>query len=487
MFFSLLHLLDSITLTFMSISCSRISSRRLLYTIHQAPNMDLKAPHHPFNFSQARKWHVIIAGFIFIFNTTVGSSLPSGAAPTIAKEFGIPQGSITLVLLNSIYMVGFIFSPLVAGPLSETIGRRPVLRVSYSVYFLATLGCAVSPNYASIIIFRFIAGLGAAVPNALSAGLYTDILEDPRTRGKFLAIYMSLSGSGILVGPVISGFIAVNLGWRWVFWIGLIIAGVGLPVVISMPETYAPVILGCDGRDSAEKDLYKVISQSGTWLRRPLVMLFTEATLFFTALYLSMVYALQYLYFQAYPIIFGRIYHLDQDRIGLAYIPMIFGVFLALVIFLLYGTYYDNAAKQEKSWTKSPEASRLPIACIGGPGMPLGLLALGLLAKPSISPVVAMIVPGVLSGTGYMLIFFAMLIYLSDVYQRYSASAQAAASTMRSIMAVCLPFAAPSMYNDMGVKWASLTLAGISGAMIAIPVCFLVFRERLNTRTAYAG
>ncbi|KAF4552747.1 MFS-type transporter-like protein 53 [Elsinoe fawcettii] len=444
-------------------------------------------PLHPFNYSKARKWHVVVVGFIFVFNATFGSSLPSGAAADLSRAFNIPRDSVLLVLLNSLYMVGFALSPLVAGPLSETIGRRPVLRYSYILYVVATLGCAVSPTYSSILAFRFLAGLGAAVPNAVSAGLYTDIFPEPRKRGQFLVLYMSISGCGPLIAPLISGPIAVTFGWRWVFWTGLIIAGVGLPVVLLMPETYAPVLLKDDDQAILEKAVGTFLSRTTTFLRRPFVMLFTEPTLFFTSLYLSMVYALQYLYFQAYPIIFGGIYGLDQDRIGLAYIPMIGGVLLALAIFLLYGSYHARAVAQDKAWTKNPEASRLPIAVIGGPGMPLGLLALGLLARPSVPPVVAMIIPGVLSGTGYMLIFFAMLIYLSDVYKRYSASAQAAASTMRSILAVCLPFAAPSMYNDLGVKWASLIFAGISGLMIAIPVCFLVFRDRLRSRTAYAG
>jgi uncharacterized membrane protein len=94
-----------------------------------------------------------------------------------------------------------------------------------------------------------------------------------------------------------------------------------------------------------------------------------------------------------------------------------------------------------------------------------------------------MIVCGISFGMGYMLIFLAMLIYLSDVYKRYSASAQAAASTVRSMAAVCLPFAAPTMYHDLGVKYAGIVLACVFGIMAVIPFMFLFLGQKLRANS----
>jgi len=98
-----------------------------------------------------------------------------------------------------------------------------------------------------------------------------------------------------------------------------------------------------------------------------------------------------------------------------------------------------------------------------------------------------MVVSGIFFGFGYILIFFAMILYLSDTYKRYAASAQAAASTTRSLAAVGLPFAASKLYQGLGVKWAGGVLAIASGAMAIIPFMFLVFRKKLKAESAFAG
>lgn len=94
---------------------------------------------------------------------------------------------------------------------------------------------------------------------------------------------------------------------------------------------------------------------------------------------------------------------------------------------------------------------------------------------------------GILFGFGYILVFFAMILYLSDTYKRYTASAQAAASTTRSLAAVGLPFAASRLYQGLGVSWAGSILAIASGAMAIIPFTFLICRRKLKAESVFAG
>lgn len=119
--------------------------------------------------------------------------------------------------------------------------------------------------------------------------------------------------------------------------------------------------------------------------------------------------------------------------------------------------------------------------------IPIALLFMGFTANANIHLAVSMVLSGLFFGVGYLLIFSAMLIYLSDVYKRYAASAQAVASTARSLAAVCLPFSAPKMYHNLGVKNASIVLACISGVMAAIPFGFLLLNGKLRARGAFAG
>jgi MFS family permease len=176
-----------------------------------------------------------------------------------------------------------------------------------------------------LIIFRLLAGLSAAVPNTVVAGLFADVYEGPVARGQAVAAFLFVAASGPLVGPLISGFISVHLGWRWTFWVGLMIAGLGLPLVWCLPETYATVIAKKvsekSALDSPKAPLKKHFADLRVTLKRPWLMMIREPILLFTALYLALVYSMQYLFFQSSPIVYGGIYGLREDHVGLSYIP----------------------------------------------------------------------------------------------------------------------------------------------------------------------
>lgn len=120
---------------------------------------------------------------------------------------------------------------------------------------------------------------------------------------------------GPTIGPFISGYVSM-VNWRWTFWIGLIISGVSLPLVLLMPETYAPILLQRRAqRLRRETGNHNIVAQFDLQKRgirqvltitltRPFRMILHESIVLFTCIYLSIVYAIFFLYFQAYPIIF---------------------------------------------------------------------------------------------------------------------------------------------------------------------------------------
>lgn len=117
------------------------------------------------------------------------------------------------------------------------------------------------------------------------------------------------------MGPWVSGFVAV-VSWRWCFWIGLISSGAALPLVIFMPETYGPVVLKRRAKkmrkDTGNSSIMSPLEMESRNLRemfiitmtRPFRMILHESIVSLTSLYLALAYAIFYLYFEAYPIIF---------------------------------------------------------------------------------------------------------------------------------------------------------------------------------------
>lgn len=130
---------------------------------------------------------------------------------------------------------------------------------------------------------------------------------------------MQSTCAGPIVGPPVTGFISV-VNWRWSFWVGLIFAGLTAPIVLLTPETYAPVLLqqrarklrketGDDKIVSALDLEKKGIKETLTvTLTRPIRMIIFESIVLFTCLYLALVYAIFFMYFQTYPLIFQSEY-----------------------------------------------------------------------------------------------------------------------------------------------------------------------------------
>ncbi|OGE49115.1 hypothetical protein PENARI_c023G08123 [Penicillium arizonense] len=472
----------------------------------------------PLTLSPIRKVHIVLAGILFIFNSAFGSSLPSGAHDAIADSFHLAHDDTKLVLLNSLYLVGFAIGPLIFGPLSEHVGRRPVLIGTFSGYIIFTMACALSPNFPALLVFRLLCGLNAASPNAVLGGLYADILDNPQTRGIAMALFMVVTGFGPQLAPLVSGFVS-TVSWRWTFWVGLAAAGVGYPFILFIPETYVPVLKKRHARRLAkagkqEQNGCNTIESQGPGHRgdgilsifmRPFVMIAKEPVLLFASLFMGFTYAMFYLYFQAYPIIFqsktpisGKNIGLDQSLnfladlyglspgvAGLAFLPISVGALVAFSLFLLYGSYHSKAVKENKAWAMLEEYRRLPLAALGAPLLPIALFWLGWSSKLSIHPVVPMM-SGLFFGIGYILIFMAMINYLTDAYKQYSASAQAAASTLRSCLAVCLPLATNPMYGELGINWASSLLAFIAILLAVIPFVFIKYGQWIRSRSPFS-
>jgi hypothetical protein len=112
-------------------------------------------------------------------------------------------------------------------------------------------------------------------------------------------------------------------------------------------------------------------------LTRPVRMLFTELIVAATCAYLSIAYAIFYMYFQAYPIVFQGIYHMTPGISGLMFLPVGLGALLALPLFIWYDSYLRRAKERDEPWTRKEEARRLPLACVGGPLYVLALFWLG--------------------------------------------------------------------------------------------------------------
>lgn len=310
-----------------------------------------------------------------------------------------------------------------------------------------------------------------------------------------MAIFMASTTFGPILGPPVSGYIA-TLGWRWAFWILCILAGATWPVLLLMPETYAPVILKRravqlrkeTGDDSIiapieleKTDLNHIIT---VVLTRPIRMICFEPLVLFTCLYLAYVYGVFYIFLQSYPIVFTGIYGFSAGEQGLTFLPIGIGALISAGFYLTWDSILRRAQQQGKPWSQKEEMRRLPLACIAGPFLVLSLFWAGWTAKRDIHWIVPTL-SGIPFGMGYLCLFMAMLNYLVDAYDIFAASAMAASSFSRSLCGAVLPFATRPMYNKLGVAWACSLLGFLSLAMCVIPFVFINYGDRLREKSAF--
>jgi MFS family permease len=126
-----------------------------------------------------------------IVNSTMGSSLPSMAIPYIMDEFSVTDTKQSFLPI-SVFLIGYIFGPIIWAPMSEQYGRRLLSQVTFAFFCVWTLSCAVAPNWTALLIFRLLVGIFASSPVSVVTGILADIYSDAKARGRAMAFFMAV-------------------------------------------------------------------------------------------------------------------------------------------------------------------------------------------------------------------------------------------------------------------------------------------------------
>ncbi|KAF9888610.1 hypothetical protein FE257_008542 [Aspergillus nanangensis] len=450
---------------------------------------------NPYNWAFSKKLYIAIITFFTILSGGISSALPSNAVDSIMEEFAV-EGELNRVLPAAVFLIGYIVGPLVFSPLSETIGRKPVLFWTFSMSVLASLGCAVAPDWPSFLVLRWIWGTGAAAPQTVVGGVYADMFADSKTRGRMIACYITASSCGPILGPILSGCV-IPEDWRWCFRIVTICFGLIWFGLIFISETFGPALLkqevnelrklsGSDAfltRQEMHSSGFR--TEARRIITRPMSMLVFEPVVLFCSIYIAYAFGLIFFSFQAFPIIFKGVYNFTVQSTSLCFIAVGIGAISAGPVAFYWDTVYENAKSKGDVWAKRPEMQRLPIGCVGGPCLAISLFWLAWTAQSHIHWIVP-VLAGVFFGLGYQLMFISLQSYIADVYRVYAASAMAASVILRSIVGAVLPLAATPLYESLGVGWGTSVIGLASLACVPIPFVFLSVGPWMRKKTAPA-
>lgn len=159
--------------------------------------------------------------------------LPS--LPVIARDLDTSAARTQLTL--SAFLLGFAVGQFVYGPVSDKVGRRPVLLFGLALFTLASVACTFAPTIEWLVAARFVQALGASGPIVLGRAIVRDLYEGPRA-GRELSRMGTIMGVVPAIAPIFGGFLHDAFGWRSVFAASIVFSlGLALVVGFRLPET----------------------------------------------------------------------------------------------------------------------------------------------------------------------------------------------------------------------------------------------------------
>jgi multidrug resistance protein len=380
-------------------------------------------------------------------------------------------------------------------PLSEVLGRRIIYATTLLLAVIFIIPCAVAPNIQTLLVCRAIDGIAFSAPMTLVGGTLSDLWRTEE-RGVPMAAFSAAPFIGPAIGPLIGGFLFDAAGWRWLYWIQLILAGVVyILITFTVPETYAPTILARRAaklrKSTGEKDhvteqdldLRPFGERLRVFLIRPFQLLFGELIVFLVSVYMSVLYGLLYMFFVAFPIIYQEGKGNSAGITGLMFIPLAIGVVASACCAPWVNAHYLKMCDKHNG-APPPEVRLFPmmISCWF---IPIGLFIFAWTSYSELSWV-GPAIGGFPVGFGFIFLYNAANNYMVDSYQHQAASALAAKTFLRSFWGAAVVLFTEQMYARCGYQWASSILAFISLACCAIPYVFYFFGERIRRHSKYA-
>jgi DHA1 family multidrug resistance protein-like MFS transporter len=267
-------------------------------------------PGNPKNWTTKRRWAITISMGLLVFTVTFASSIFSVNIRTVQELYKVEL--VTATLGVALFVLGFVFGPIAFGPMSEVLGRKIPLFFGFTLFAIFQIPVALAQNITTICVGRFLGGFFASAPLAVVGGALAD-LWDPIPRSYAICVFAAGGFAGPVAGPIAGGFITESyLGWRWTSWITLIMAGfLGTVGLFVIPETSGARILQLRAaklrKETGNTQYYSKADENkltmnnvvNVYLLRPFAMFLQEPILALITAYMSFLYGIVYLLFEA--------------------------------------------------------------------------------------------------------------------------------------------------------------------------------------------
>jgi len=177
-----------------------------------------------------RRWLALAVIVTAQFMVVLDIAIVNVALPSIKTDLHFSQESLQWVITGySIFFGGFL---LLGGRLADLLGRRRLFMAGLLLFTVSSLLDGLAWSEGSLIAFRCLQGLGAAMLSPAALSILTTTFEEGRERNRALGIWGAVAGSGGAVGVLLGGVLTSAFSWPWIFYVNV---PVGVAVLAVSP------------------------------------------------------------------------------------------------------------------------------------------------------------------------------------------------------------------------------------------------------------
>jgi len=205
-----------------------------------------------------------IGGFLFGFD----SGVINGTVTALGNAFN--AGDVATGFNVASVLLGCALGALMAGPLSDRFGRKPIMLITAVIFAVSAFGSGIAGSSTEFIFYRLLGGLGIGAASVLAPAYIAEVAP-PALRGRLATLQQLAIVLGLFVAFLSNYLIALSAGsaemiflldlpaWRWMFWVELIPSLLFLTGVLFIPES--PRYLVARGQTEKARDIFKRISK----------------------------------------------------------------------------------------------------------------------------------------------------------------------------------------------------------------------------------
>lgn len=168
---------------------------------------------------------VLVVSILASFVAFLDGAIVNVALPAIQRDLGGGLAAQQWIVDGYLLTLGSLI--LIAGSLSDILGRKKILTLGLVGFGVASLLCALAPNSGSLIIFRALQGIAGALLVPSSLALIIATFSGP-AQGKAIGSWTAWTGISFIIGPLLGGILVDSASWRWIFAINV------LPIAVTL-------------------------------------------------------------------------------------------------------------------------------------------------------------------------------------------------------------------------------------------------------------